>query len=252
MPNGSVAWCIFIATYCMQEFAALTNTRIIAEGIETEEELATLISFDVPYGQGYFIRKPSPSPRVVEPAAMHLACHNFKPGFKSRAGQQGRGRQGALTANAGKEYTHPLLHFLCLHNICAPYRFRALKAVGATCRQTMDAALDHIARYGSNHTEIICTNNHEHAMGRSFPYTEEAGIIEKMELILDNERSVAGYGVYGTPASAAAHAVLELADRKPDLCISGINYGGNLGLSITGSGTLGAAWEASSHDLILT
>jgi len=87
------------------------------------------------------------------------------------------------------------------------------------------------------------------SMGRSFPYTEEAGIIEKMELILDNERSVAGYGVYGTPASAAAHAVLELADRKPDLCISGINYGGNLGLSITGSGTLGAAWEASSHGI---
>ena len=28
----------------------------------------------------------------------------------------------------------------------------------------MDEALDHIARYGSNHTEIICTNNHEHAM----------------------------------------------------------------------------------------
>ena len=56
----------------MQEFAALTNTRIIAEGIETEEELATLISFDVPYGQGYFIRKPSPSPRVVEPTALQV------------------------------------------------------------------------------------------------------------------------------------------------------------------------------------
>lgn len=28
----------------------------------------------------------------------------------------------------------------------------------------MDEALEHIARYGSNHTEIICTNNHEHAM----------------------------------------------------------------------------------------
>ncbi|MBQ9452707.1 MAG: glutamate-5-semialdehyde dehydrogenase [Desulfovibrio sp.] len=28
----------------------------------------------------------------------------------------------------------------------------------------LDAALDHIARYGSNHTEVICTNNHVHAM----------------------------------------------------------------------------------------
>ena len=56
----------------MQEFAALTHTRIIAEGIETEEELATLISFDVPYGQGYFIRKPAPSPRAVEPVALQV------------------------------------------------------------------------------------------------------------------------------------------------------------------------------------
>ena len=29
---------------------------------------------------------------------------------------------------------------------------------------SMDAALDHIARYGSQHTEIICTNNHANAM----------------------------------------------------------------------------------------
>jgi glutamate-5-semialdehyde dehydrogenase len=29
---------------------------------------------------------------------------------------------------------------------------------------SLDAALDHIARYGSQHTEVICTNNHEHAM----------------------------------------------------------------------------------------
>lgn len=28
----------------------------------------------------------------------------------------------------------------------------------------LDAALEHIARYGSQHTEIICTNNHAHAM----------------------------------------------------------------------------------------
>ncbi|MBQ9405860.1 MAG: glutamate-5-semialdehyde dehydrogenase [Desulfovibrio sp.] len=28
----------------------------------------------------------------------------------------------------------------------------------------VDAALDHIARYGSNHTEVICTNNHAHAL----------------------------------------------------------------------------------------
>jgi glutamate-5-semialdehyde dehydrogenase len=29
---------------------------------------------------------------------------------------------------------------------------------------SLDAALDHIARYGSQHTEVICTNTHAHAM----------------------------------------------------------------------------------------
>ena len=29
---------------------------------------------------------------------------------------------------------------------------------------SLDAALEHIARYGSNHTEVICTNNHSNAM----------------------------------------------------------------------------------------
>lgn len=46
-----------------------------------------------------------------------------------------------------------------------------------------------------------------------------------------------------------SHGILKLAYRKPDLCISGINYGQNLGLSISCSGTLGAAYEANSYDI---
>ncbi len=43
----------------MCEFASLTNTLIIAEGIETQEELSKLIEFDIAYGQGFFIQHPS-------------------------------------------------------------------------------------------------------------------------------------------------------------------------------------------------
>ena len=53
----------------MQEFAKLTNTRLIAEGIETEAELATLIRLGVPLGQGYFMQRPSPT---VQPIAPHV------------------------------------------------------------------------------------------------------------------------------------------------------------------------------------
>lgn len=56
----------------MQEFAGLTNTRLIAEGIETEAELATLVGFDVPYGQGFFLRRPHADPLPPEQDALRV------------------------------------------------------------------------------------------------------------------------------------------------------------------------------------
>lgn len=85
-------------------------------------------------------------------------------------------------------------------------------------------------------------------MSRSFPRTEDLGIIEKISLTV-NEKQVIGYGVHGSPAFAVAYGVCEIADRKPDLCISGINYGENLGLVLSCSGTVGAALEADSYDI---
>ena len=43
------------------EFASLSQISIIAEGIETKEELCKLIELGVSYGQGYFIQKPKPT-----------------------------------------------------------------------------------------------------------------------------------------------------------------------------------------------
>ena len=85
-------------------------------------------------------------------------------------------------------------------------------------------------------------------MGRSFPHSEEGGVIDKVVRVV-GDRSFTAYSIHGSPAQAVSHAVLELADRKPDLCVSGINYGENLGLSLTCSGTLGAAFESDSHGL---
>ena len=57
------------------------------------------------------------------------------------------------------------------------------------------------------------------------------------------------YAVGGTPAQAVLHAVLEVLPIKPDLVVSGINYGENLGDSVTASGTIGAAMEAASQGI---
>jgi len=42
----------------MCEFAKLSDSFLIAEGVETEEELKTLIELGVDYGQGYYIQRP--------------------------------------------------------------------------------------------------------------------------------------------------------------------------------------------------
>jgi 5'-nucleotidase len=70
------------------------------------------------------------------------------------------------------------------------------------------------------------------------------GRIEKKTLSV-NGRQRTGYAVGGSPSQTVAHAILELMQSPPDLVISGINYGENLGSSITISGTIGAAIEAA-------
>lgn len=41
------------------EFSVVTNMKIIAEGIETVDELSTLINIGIPYGQGYLLQRPA-------------------------------------------------------------------------------------------------------------------------------------------------------------------------------------------------
>ena len=95
---------------------------------------------------------------------------------------------------------------------------------------------------------VVAPRFQQTSMGRSFPKSKDVGIIEKIKIML-NGCEIEAYGVHGSPAHAVSHGILELAYRKPDLCISGINYGENLGLSISCSGTIGAAFEADSYDI---
>ena len=50
-----------------------------------------------------------------------------------------------------------------------------------------------------------------------------------------------GYAVSGTPADCVKLGVLELLDSKPDMLISGINPGANVGVNINYSGTVATA-----------
>ena len=48
----------------------------------------------------------------------------------------------------------------------------------------------------------------------------------------------------GTPADCVKLAIRELADRVPDICVSGINHGSNSSINVIYSGTMSAAIEA--------
>jgi 5'-nucleotidase len=52
------------------------------------------------------------------------------------------------------------------------------------------------------------------------------------------------YSCSGTPADCVKMAANEILNRKPDLCVSGINHGSNASLNVIYSGTMSAAVEA--------
>jgi 5'-nucleotidase len=94
---------------------------------------------------------------------------------------------------------------------------------------------------------IVAPKNQQTGMGRSFPRGTNTGIIEILYLELRGNKLFPFYAVTGSPAQAVAHGILEIAERQPNICISGVNYGENLGGTNFISGTLGAAMEAASH-----
>lgn len=83
--------------------------------------------------------------------------------------------------------------------------------------------------------------------GRSLP-NESDGIIRAQTLNVHGKDWTV-YGVGGSPAQTVIYALQELCPRKPDLVVSGINYGENAGSGVTSSGTVGAAIEAAANGI---
>ena len=93
---------------------------------------------------------------------------------------------------------------------------------------------------------VVAPREQQSSVGRSF--LGGSGDIRPHDLGLQGS-GVTAYSVDGTPASAVRKGVQLLADRKPGLCIAGINYGENLGAGITISGTIGACLEAAGFGI---
>lgn len=104
------------------------------------------------------------------------------------------------------------------------------------------AAAGELSRIG--YVTVAAPREQSTGMGRSLPSTSD-GVIRK-EQVQVNGQEWDVYAVGGSPAQAVLHAVYEIMEHKPDLVVSGINYGENVGMGITISGTVGAAMEAAS------
>jgi 5'-nucleotidase len=55
------------------------------------------------------------------------------------------------------------------------------------------------------------------------------------------------YAIGGTPTDSVIMALYQILPQRPDLVVSGINPGGNMGENIDYSGTLGGAMQATVH-----
>jgi 5'-nucleotidase len=91
---------------------------------------------------------------------------------------------------------------------------------------------------------VVAPRQQSSGAGRSLPGSSD-GIIELQEVTV-NDKTWQVYAVGGTPAQAVLHAVVEILPETPQLVVSGINYGENVGNGVTISGTVGAALEAAS------
>lgn len=104
------------------------------------------------------------------------------------------------------------------------------------------AAAESLSTLGFVH--VVAPREQSTGMGRSMPNTSD-GIITSQEVTVGGKTWTV-FAVGGTPAQAVQHGILEVLPAPPDLVVSGINYGENLGTGITISGTVGAAMEGAA------
>ncbi len=108
------------------------------------------------------------------------------------------------------------------------------------------AAAETLSEVG--YVQVVAPREQQSGMARSLPVFSEGRIYKEQMTVREKEWTV--YAVDGTPAQAVLHGILELSPNGlPDLVVSGINYGENVGNSVTISGTIGAALEAASFGI---
>lgn len=94
---------------------------------------------------------------------------------------------------------------------------------------------------------VVAPRAQQSSAGRAF-YWKEHQQARKYRFRVGDE-TVPAFAVEASPAVSARYALSIAVPHKPDLVVSGINYGENLGSGLTISGTVGAALEAAASGI---
>ena len=93
-----------------------------------------------------------------------------------------------------------------------------------------------LEKYGE--VAVIAPDQNRSAIGRSITIAESLDVLE-----ITFSDGTRGFSTNGTPVDCVRLASLGFLDWEPDIVVSGINLGPNLGDDITYSGTVAAAFE---------
>lgn len=95
--------------------------------------------------------------------------------------------------------------------------------------------------FGKEHDiTVVAPDTEQSAVGHAITLTDPIRVKK-----VKKNKGFLGYAVTGTPADCVKIAYHEILKTMPDLLVSGINYGANVGLNIIYSGTVSAATEGT-------
>ena len=87
---------------------------------------------------------------------------------------------------------------------------------------------------------VVAPDSPQSGMGHAITINSTL-YVEKVKINSGKQKE---YSCSGTPADCVKLAINEILDRRPDICVSGINHGSNSSINVIYSGTMSAAIEA--------
>lgn len=106
-----------------------------------------------------------------------------------------------------------------------------------------------LARHlAQRHYVTVAAPMHQQS-GTSHALTIGSAIEVRADEFFDPEYDITAWAINGTPADCAKLYLDAIAKEMPDIVLSGINHGSNLGTDVIYSGTVGAAFEGLFHGI---